>query len=105
MKRFLLLGGAVLALALGATALGGVMGGGRGAARMAAPPVQGAPLPPNLTPTPTPTPGCGWNIVNSPNNILAFNYLQAMAGLGSNDIWAVGYSEDLLATMNQTVVQ
>src|SRR5215212_12250643 len=102
MKRILLLGVALaLALALGWGLFGGATGatlpadGGRGA----------APLPPNLTPTPTPTPGCGWNIVDSPNNILAFNNLQAMAGLGSTDIWAVGYSEDLLAGLNQTVVQ
>jgi hypothetical protein len=45
------------------------------------------------TPTTTGTPGCGlaWNLVPSPNVAFAANFLNAVAAISPDDIWAVGY--------------
>ncbi len=59
------------------------------------------------TPTPTPQPGPSgvWNIVSSPNTGWPNNYLYGVAGVASNDVWAVGTEGPNLGTTDWQVIE
>jgi hypothetical protein len=81
--------GFILAMALSALALAGV--GQITSTGQTSAPAQAAPAIPAI-PTATPIPPCGpaWRTITTPNGNEDRNYLQAIAALSSNDIWAVG---------------
>src|SRR5207237_1530645 len=56
------------------------------------------------TPTPVPGPNGVWNIVSSPNTGWPNNYLYGVAGVASNDVWAVG-TYGTLGTNDWQVIQ
>ncbi len=62
---------------------------------------------PGGTPTPTPQPGPSgtWSIVSSPNTGWPNNYLYGVAGVASNDVWAVGTYGPNLGTTDWQVIE
>jgi hypothetical protein len=49
--------------------------------------------------------GLQWTAVNSPNVGPAWSSLQAVSGVASNDVWAVGYYYDLDTNSNRTLIE
>ncbi len=57
------------------------------------------------TPTPQPSPSGAWSIVSSPNTGWPNNYLYSVAGVASNDVWAVGTYGPNLGTTDWQVIE
>ncbi len=49
--------------------------------------------------------GSSWSVVASPNVGTGYNYLSSVSAIAANDVWAVGYYENVGRTIDQTLTE